>query len=229
MSTESHDVVNLSGAKVGSVNLDANVFSVRALPDLVQQTVRWQRAKKRAGTHATLTRTLMIGGNTKPFKQKGTGNARQGSKVSPLMVGGAVTFGPQPRSYEFSIPKKVRAKALASVLSDKKRAGGLLVVDELKVESAKTKDFVKVIGQLGLTDKKVLLVVPSDACAEGCCKLDRAARNIPGVRLVNVAGVNVYDVVNSDNVVVTQAALSALQDRIKAAAAKCSAKCKQGE
>jgi large subunit ribosomal protein L4 len=207
------NVVDISGKKVGSVELAKDVFAQRAYKELVQQTVRWQRAKKRAGTHQALTRTLMDGGNKKPWKQKHTGNARAGSTVSPLWVGGASVHGPLPRSYEFGLQKKVRRKALASALSDKLKKENLLVINSLNVESGKTKDMVEVLSKLGLSDKKVVIVL-NDNLETADQNLARASRNIPGVQAIKVAGVNVYDVVNADAVIASEKAITALEKRL---------------
>jgi large subunit ribosomal protein L4 len=172
--------------------------------------VRWQRAKRRAGTHSSLTRTMMKRGNTKPFKQKGTGRARQGSKRSPLMRGGAVLFGPTPRSYEFRFPKRSRRLALASVLTEKRVAGKLIVVDSWEAVAGKTQAFVKNLSALGVKNSSACLVTCEDV-SETLCK---ASRNVRKVVAQPAEGMNVYDLVTHDYVIISKDALETVRDRV---------------
>jgi large subunit ribosomal protein L4 len=201
------------GKEKGSVELSPSVFQGTVKEELVHGAVRWQRAKKRAGTHDVLTRSEMKGGGKKPFKQKGTGNARAGSIISPLWVGGAVVHGPTPRSYEFRLSKKMRKSALQSALSSKAAAGSFLVLEGVAGATGKTKDALEVLKGLGVYGSKVLFVLSNDISPERD-NFMRAVRNIKGVTTLPVAGVNVYDLVNSTNVVCTQDALKQLEARV---------------
>jgi large subunit ribosomal protein L4 len=206
-------VFDARGKEKGSVELPASVFQGTIKEELVHGAVRWQRAKRRAGTHDVLTRSEMKGGGKKPFKQKGTGNARAGSIISPLWVGGAVVHGPTPRSYEFRLSKKMRKAALQSALSSKAAAGNLLVLEGVSGASGKTKDAVAVLKGLGVYGSKVLFVMSNETSTDRD-NFMRAVRNVKGVTTLPVAGVNVYDLVNSTNVVCTQDALAQLSARV---------------
>lgn len=206
-------VFDASGKEKGSVALTPAVFGATIKTELVHGTVRWQRAKRRAGTHDVLTRSEIKGGKKKPFKQKGTGNARAGSSVSPLMVGGAVVHGPTPRSYEFRLSKKVRQGALASALSAKTADEGLMVLEGMEKATGKTKDGVALLKSIGLAEKKVLVIVPNEA-SELREKFTLGLRNIKGVTVVPSAGVNVYDLINSSKVLCVRAALAELEARV---------------
>lgn len=209
-----YPVRNTKGSEVGKASLAGNVFAVEANNNLMQETVRWQRAKKRSGTHATLTRGEMRGGGKKPWKQKGTGRARAGSIVSSLWVGGAVVFGPQPRDYEFRLSRRSRRTALVSALSDKVRANQLFVVDGLEKTDGKTKSFVALLGALEILGKKVLVVIPSTEGKASSTPLWKSARNVARVTPMAVEGVNVYDLLNSDVVVTCKSGIEALETRL---------------
>ena len=208
-----YPVRNSKGSEVGKASLAGHVFAVEANNNLMHETVRWQRAKKRSGTHATLTRGEMRGGGKKPWKQKGTGRARAGSIVSSLWVGGAVVFGPQPRDYEFRLSRRSRRTALVSALSEKVRANQFIVVDGLEQSDGKTKSFVALMNALEISGKKVLLVVASKEGKANESSLWRSARNVARVIPMAVAGVNVYDLLNSDFVVTCRAGIEALEAR----------------
>ncbi len=212
-----YPVKNSSGKEVAKASLSAAVFGAEPNKNLVQETVRWQRAKKRAGTHATILRGEMLGGGKKPFKQKGTGRARAGSIISPLWVGGAVVFGPQPRDYEFRLSKRSRRMALVSALSQKVADSALVVVDDFSSVDGKTKSFVKVLEALEIAGKKILLVIADKEGSKACdSKLWKAARNVKGVKPVAVEGVNVYDLLNSNVVLTCRSSVEALDARMKA-------------
>lgn len=206
-------VFDASGKENGVVALAPAVFNGTVKSELVHGTVRWQRAKRRAGTHDVLTRSEIKGGKKKPFKQKGTGNARAGSSVSPLMVGGAVVHGPTPRSYAFRLSKKMRKGALASALSAKTSDEGFLVLEGMEKASGKTKDGTALLKSIGLSKKKVLVIVPNEATDQRE-KFTLGLRNIKGVTIVPSAGVNVYDLVNSSKVLCVRAALAELEARV---------------
>ena len=167
-----------------------------------------QQARRRAGTHSTKTRHSVAGGGAKPWRQKGTGRARAGSNRSPLWEGGAVDFGPQPRDYGYSLPAKSRKIALKAVLSDRQRSGSLTVVDAIEFTEAKTKNVVTMLDKLGLAGSTLIV---SGETNDG---LERAARNLPSVKVLRSEGVNVYDVLAHENLVLTQNAIEALAERL---------------
>lgn len=197
--------------EVGEVTLAPEVFEVEVRPEILNLVVRAYRAAQRAGTHAAKTRAFVSGGGKKPFKQKGTGNARQGSNRSPIMRGGAIIFGPQPRDYSFKVNKKVRALALRMALSSRV-ADGLMVVKGIELAEAKTKLFAGVAKTLGLT-KALVVANPEENGVNPTLAL--AARNIPGITLVTPDAVSVYDVLNCKQLVVLEGALPHLEERLK--------------
>lgn len=210
LSTKLYDA---SGKEKGSVKLPSNLVASVVKSELVYNAIRWQRAKRRAGTHDVLTRSEIKGGAKKPFKQKGTGNARAGSSVSPLMVGGAVVHGPTPRSYEFRLSKKMRKGALTSAFAVKVGQESVMVVEAMSGVTGKTKDASALLKKLGVAGEKVMVIVPNEATEERS-KFVLSFRNIPRVTVVPVAGVNVYDLINSKKVVCVSAALAELEARV---------------
>lgn len=197
--------------EAGEVTLAPEVFEVEVRPEILNLVVRAYRAAQRAGTHAAKTRAFVSGGGKKPFKQKGTGNARQGSNRSPIMRGGAIIFGPQPRDYSFKVNKKVRALALRMALSSRV-ADGLKVVKGIELAEAKTKLFAGVAKNLGLT-KALVVAAPEENGVNPTLAL--AARNLPGITLVTPDAVTVYDVLNCKQLVVLEGALPHLEERLK--------------
>jgi large subunit ribosomal protein L4 len=175
--------------------------------------VRRQLAARRTGTHSTKNRSAVSGGGAKPYRQKGTGRARQGSTRSPQFAGGGVVFGPVPRGYAHKLPKKMRRAALTSALTQALEGGAIVVVDDLDVDAYKTRRVVEMLGSLGLEGERVLIVT-EDARP----MLEASARNIPGVGLVRAEGVNVYDVLRHSKILITRSALEALQARLTRAA-----------
>lgn len=206
---------DVGGKEKGVVPLQPTLFSGIVKAELIHSAVRWQRAKKRAGTHSVLTRSEIKGGAKKPYKQKGTGNARAGSTVSPLMVGGAVVHGPTPRSYEFRMTKRMKQGAIVSALSVKALNSAFHVLETIDGATGKTKDALKLIQSIGLEGKKVLFVLPNEA-SEARESFARSVRNINKVSVLAVAGVNVYDLMNAEHVVCVRAALSELEARLDA-------------
>ena len=202
-----------SGKEKGVVPLSDSVFSAVVRVELVHGVVRWQRAKSRAGTHSVLTRSEIKGGSKKPFKQKGTGRARAGSSVSPLWVGGAVVHGPTPRSYEFRFSKRMRQGALASALTVKALNSAFSVIEGFDGSTGKTKDAVALLANVGVTNQKVLIVVPNEA-SETRGKFSRSFKNLGTVKVLPAAGVNVYDLMNAEKVLCVRAALSELEVRV---------------
>jgi large subunit ribosomal protein L4 len=200
------DVLSWEKKKVGSVDLDASVFEIPVKKEILQTVVRWQLACRRQGTHKAKTRAEVSGGGKKPFKQKGTGNARQGSIRSPLMPGGGIAFGPGPRDYSYQLPKKVRRLGLRTALSHLKKEGRLLVVDGMKSSEGKTKDLVQKLKGLGF--KKAVLI---DAAADS--NFNRASRNLPTFRYYGVDGLNVYDLLKYDAAVITKDSVAKIVEK----------------
>ncbi len=216
METLEHKVVDMKGKEVGTIGLDPAIFGAKVNRGLVHKVVRWQLAKRRSGTHSALTRSMMEKSNHKPWKQKGTGRARAGSVSSPVWVGGAVSHGPLPRKYDFRLNKKERRNAIASVLSTKLRDGSIVIVDQLAINSGKTRDMAQLLNTLGVDGQKVLLVLPADQYADAANGVVRAARNLPNVTIRSVEGANVYEMVNYKYLVSTREGIAALQERARA-------------
>jgi large subunit ribosomal protein L4 len=200
------DVINISKKKVGTVDLRDEVFGAKVNVALVHQVIKAQLAGRRQGTAKTKVKSEVRGGGKKPFRQKGTGNARQGSSRSPLQPGGGQNFGPQPRSYEQATPKAMMRGALRSALSDRLAAGRLLIIDEFKLGAVKTKDFGAALK--GLELDQVLIVDDANR------NLELSARNLPRVKVLRTEGINVYDVVRNEWVVLTQRAAQAIDGRL---------------
>ena len=200
-------VHSIGGKNAGEVELSEEIFSPVVNTALLYETVKMQLANQRLGTAATKTRAMVRGGGKKPWRQKGTGRARAGSIRSPLWVGGGTTFGPQPRSYAFSMPRKARRLAIKSALSAKVQAGELLVMEDIALAEPKTKTVVGLLDNLKISDDKALIVVAaSDA------NVEKSARNIPGVKSITSQGLNVYDILYHDKVVITKDAVSKIEE-----------------
>ncbi len=195
-------VYNLEAKEVGSVELSDAVFGIEPNQQAIFDAVVMQQASLRQGTHDVKNRREVSGGGKKPWRQKGTGRARQGSIRAPQWRGGGVAFGPTPRSYAYKLNKKVRRLALKSVLSEKTAASDLLVVNALKFDAIKTKDFVKVMDAFKL-DCKTLFVVDITEDFENAFL---SMRNIPNAMMLTVEGLNVFDIANADKLVMTEAA-----------------------
>jgi large subunit ribosomal protein L4 len=202
------EIKNLDGKKVGELELDDAVFGVEVKEHLLWEVVKAQRAKARAGTHSTLRRDEVRGGGKKPYKQKGTGRARQGSSRAPHFVGGGRVFTPKPRDYEYTVPKKVRAGALRSALSLRAKESKLVVLDAFPVEAPKTKKVAGVLAKLGAN--KALVVDAKDNA-----NLAKSVRNLAKAKFLATEGVNVYDILDHDTLVMTQATAKALEERLK--------------
>ena len=204
------DIINLDKKNVGSLELADSVFGAPVRGDILQRVVRWQLAKRQAGTHKTKVISEVSGTTKKPYKQKGTGSARQGSLRSAQMRGGGVIFGPVVRSHAHDLPKKIRALGLKSALSSKAKDGKLVVLDAVDAgKGAKTKALAGRIKKLGWTSALVI-----DA-AEVNEAFSKAARNIPGVDVLPTQGANVYDILRRDMLVLTKAAVEKLEERLK--------------
>ncbi len=198
------EVLNQSGQKVSEKTLDEKAFSGEVKPHLIHEVVKMQLANRRAGTAATKNRSAVRGGGKKPWRQKGTGRARVGTIRSPLWRGGGVVFGPMPRDYSYKVPKKVRRGALRSAVMLKLQEGKLLVVDKLELPEAKTREFVKVQKDLSVQEALFVINGRDDV-------LERSSRNVPGVKILPVEGLNVYDIMRYDTLVLTQEALEKLE------------------
>ncbi|RBW67756.1 50S ribosomal protein L4 [Bacillus taeanensis] len=197
---------NQSGSQVGDIELNDAVFGIEPNQNVVHDAVVMQQASLRQGTHAVKNRSAVAGGGRKPWRQKGTGRARQGSIRSPQWVGGGVVFGPTPRSYSYKLPKKVRRLAVKSVLSAKVQENELVVLDALTLNAPKTKEIVAILSNLS-ADSKALIVTGdyNEAVA-------MSARNIPGVTVVTADGVNVLDLVKHDKLVMTKDAVEKVEE-----------------
>ena len=202
------DVVNSENNKVGAIDLRDEVFGGRVNTDLMWESVVHANAAVRRGTHATKNRANVSGSGKKPWKQKGTGRARVGSVRNPLWRHGGTVFGPQPRSYDFKLSKKVERGALRAALAQKMKEDELIVVDALAVGEAKTKAAVELLKRLGVAGKAVLVDVAADEM------LSRSVRNIPGVSLVPSTRLTARDVIDARSVVATRGALEKLQEAL---------------
>lgn len=202
-------VYSQTGAEVSTMELDESVFGAEYRQALIHQVVVAQLNNKRQGTKSTLTRTEVRGGGIKPWRQKGTGRARQGSIRSPQWTGGGVVFAPKPRDFSQKINKTAKRVALVSALSAKLSDGNMIVVDKIQLENAKTKEMAAVMKALGVEKRALLVVTDEDAAVV------RAARNIPDVTIASEL-INVYDVVANEKFIATQAAVKKIEEAYKA-------------
>jgi large subunit ribosomal protein L4 len=201
------NVLNWKKEKVGQVDLDSSVFEVPFNKELLHSIVRWQLASRRQGTAMTKTKGLVSGGGKKPFKQPGTGGARQGSSRSILMPGGGTAFGPQPRDYSYNVPKKMRRAGLTVALSYLLREGRLFIVDSME-STGKTNSFAKTLAGFGV--KKAVLI---DSESEQMTS--RAAKNLPTYKYYGVDGLNVFDLLKYDSALITKKSVEKIVDRCK--------------
>jgi large subunit ribosomal protein L4 len=203
------DVHALDGTAAGSVDLSDDIFGLEPRADILQRMVRWQLAARQAGTHKSKTRSEIRATTAKMFKQKGTGRARHGARTAPQFRGGGKSFGPVVRSHAHGLPKKVRALALKLALSAKAKSADLIVVDRATADSPKTQALVEQLGKLGLD--RALLVDGREI--ETNFRL--AARNVARLDVLPIQGINVYDILRADKLVLTKAAVEALEERFK--------------
>lgn len=203
------DVMTLAAKKAGTVDLSDEIFGLEPRSDLLHRMVNYQLAKRQQGTHKAPNRAEITGSTAKIYRQKGSGGARHGTRKVNIFRGGGKAFGPQPRSHAVSLPKKVRALALKHALSAKVKAQDLIVLDDVKVKDAKTGTLRKSIDKLGWGSA---LVIGGDVVDEN---FRLAARNIPGIDVLPVQGINVYDILRRDKLVLTKAAVEALEARFK--------------
>ena len=199
-------VYDMTGKQTGTMELNAEIFGIEPNVAVMHSAVINYLANQRQGTQSTKTRSEVSGGGRKPWRQKGTGHARQGSTRSPQWTHGGIALGPKPRSYRFALPKKVRRLALKSAFSSKVMADEMLVLESLSLEEIKTKTIVNMLNALG-ADRKVLLVLP-----EKDEKVILSARNIPGVKTALVNTLNVYDILNCDKFIVVKDAVAQLEE-----------------
>ncbi|QIW82443.1 50S ribosomal protein L4 [Bacillus velezensis] len=197
---------NQNGSTAGDIELNASVFGIEPNESVVFDAILMQRASLRQGSHKVKNRSEVRGGGRKPWRQKGTGRARQGSIRSPQWRGGGVVFGPTPRSYSYKLPKKVRRLAIKSVLSSKVNDNNIIVLEDLTLDSVKTKEMAAVLK--GLSVEKKALIVTADANEA----VSLSARNIPGVTVVQANGINVLDVVNHEKLLITKAAVEKVEE-----------------
>jgi len=203
------DVTTLEGNTAGSVDLNEAIFGLEPRADLLARCVRWQLAKRQAGTHAVKNRSDIDRTTKKVYKQKGTGGARHGAASAPQFRGGGRAFGPQVRSHAHDLPKKVRALALRHALSSKAKDASLVVIDDVTLSEPKTKALVERFGKLGLGNALII------GGAEIETNFQRAARNIPNIDVLPVQGINVYDILRREKLVLTKSAVDALEARFK--------------
>ena len=201
------DVYNMDGDKVSEIELTDEIFNVPLKQHLLHEVVTMQLTNRRAGTAATKGRSDVRGGGQKPYRQKGTGRARAGSRRSPLWRGGGVVFGPKPRSYRYKVPKKVRRQALKMALTNKLQDKALIVVDRLDLETIKTKQLVEVLA--ALKTEEALIV--TDRKIES---VELSSRNLPYVKVLRSQGLNVYDILRFKNLILLEPSLNQIQERL---------------
>ncbi|MDR2018976.1 MAG: 50S ribosomal protein L4 [Syntrophobacterales bacterium] len=199
------DLIDIKGEKVGEIEIKDEIFNCEVKPYLIHDVVKMQLANKRSGTASTKTRKEVSGGGKKPYRQKGTGRARQGTSRSPVQVGGGTVFGPHPRSYRYLLPKKVRRSALRSALTVRYTGSEMKVLDRLELAGISTKTFNSILKSLSLT-KPLFIIDKKDEIVE------KSARNIPYVKVLKVDGLNVYDVIRHEQLIVTLDALRRIEE-----------------
>ncbi|EGC82298.1 50S ribosomal protein L4 [Anaerococcus prevotii] len=200
------DILNIKGENVGSLELNETLFNTEISEHTVYEVVKNQLANKRQGTQSAKTRSEVRGGGRKPFRQKGTGRARQGSIRAPHYTGGGVVFAPKPRDYSYKVPKKLRRKALYSVLTSKVNDNELIVLEDLNLENAKTKEASQVLKAINAGDKAYIVTAENDN------EVYRSFRNIEGVDVSAASLINVYDLVKHNKLVITKDAVAKLEE-----------------
>ena len=200
------DVLNVSGEKIGDIDLNPGIFGIEVNEYVLHDVVKNYLANQRQGTQSAKTRAEVRGGGKKPFRQKGTGRARQGTTRAPHFVGGGVAFAPKPRDYSYKLPKRVKRLALFSALSAKVAAGEVIVLDDIAMDAPKTKDMIKILSNIK-AEKKSLIVLPGVNES-----VVRSSNNIPGVETTFVGELNVYDILNHNNFVITKKALETIEE-----------------
>ena len=203
------NVINIKNEEVGKVKLNEKIFNEEVKEHTVWEVVKWQLAARRAGTASTKTRAEVRGSRRKILPQKGTGNARHGDRKANIFVGGGIAHGPRPRDYYYPLPKKVRKKVLKGVLSIKLKEGELSIIEDFSFEEPKTKKAIEVLKNLGLENSKVLLVIPAKDE-----NLMKSFRNLQNVKVLVVDGLNTYDILNADKVLIFKSALEKIDERL---------------
>ena len=199
-------MLNMAGAEAGVIELNDDIFAITPNENAVHAVIKNYLANQRQGTQSAKTRAEVRGGGRKPFRQKGTGRHRQGSTTDPSQVGGGIVFAPKPRSYRYTLPKKLRRLAMLSALSSKVAENELIVLDELKFDAPKTKEMVKVLENVK-AEKKALIVT-----AEKDENIIRSAANLQGIRTALVTTMNVYEIINHTNLIVTKEAIEKIEE-----------------
>ena len=199
-------VLNMAGQQVGEIELNAAIFGIEPNQAVVHDVVKNHLANCRQGTQSALTRAEVSGGGKKPWRQKGTGHARQGSTRAPQWTHGGIVFAPKPRDYSYTLNKKVKRLAMKSALSAKAQAGEIVVIDAIKMEEVKTKTFKTFLNAVGVTGKALVVTAENDEIVV------KSARNIPGVNVLFANLINVYDILNAKSFVVDQAALTKIEE-----------------
>lgn len=203
------DVFNIKGKKVSQRELPDALFNVPAKPSVLHEVVIMQLARKRSGTAAVKHRSDIRGSGRKLFRQKGTGRARRGNIKSPLLRGGGVVFGPDPKSYAYKVPKKVRRLALKMALSTKLQKKNLLILDQFELEQIKTKEFIKVIDALNVENALIVTNEKNES-------LELASRNVPTVKVLRSEGLNVYDILKYENLILLESSINTIEGRLQA-------------
>ena len=201
------DVINSNGEKVSQVDLSDRLFKVPVKPSVLHEVVTMQLASRRSGSASVKHRSDVSGSSRKMFRQKGTGRARRGNIKSPLLRGGGVTFGPIPKSYAYKVPKKVRALALKMALSSKLQENSLIVLDEFRLDQIKTKDVMAVLTTLNLNSALIVIDKKDE-------KLERSSRNIPDVKVLRCEGLNVYDILKHEMLVLLEPSIQGIEGRL---------------
>jgi len=199
-------VHNIKGENVGEVSLKDDIFSAKVNKYLVHQAVKRYLANRRRGTASTKNRSAVRGGGAKPWKQKGTGRARAGTNSSPIWVGGGIVFGPAPRNYSFSLPKKMKVAALKSVLSDKLDNKEIIIVDKLSLKENKTSKMVEILKKLQAFKKPLIIIENEDN------GIIQASRNIKGTQVLPVSKINTYDLISHEKIIITKKALKRIEE-----------------
>ncbi|RMA92437.1 50S ribosomal protein L4 [Hydrogenothermus marinus] len=203
------NVINTKNEEVGKISLKDEIFNTEVKEHTVWEVVKWQLAARRAGTASTKTRAEVRGSRRKILPQKGTGNARHGDRKANLMVGGGIAHGPRPRDFYYPLPKKVRKKALKGVLSTKLKDGEIKIIEDFRFDTPKTKNAVEILKNLGLENSKVLLVIN-----EKDENIIKSFRNLPNVKVLVVDGLNTYDLLNAQQVIITKSAAEKINERL---------------
>lgn len=199
-------MLNMTGAEAGTIELNDEIFGIESNQNAVHEVVKNYLANQRQGTQSAKTRAEVRGGGRKPFRQKGTGRHRQGSSTDPSQVGGGIVFAPKPRDYRYKVSKKVKRLAMKSVLSSKVEEKEIIVLDELKFDAPKTKEMVKVLENVKAQKKALIVMAEKDE------NVIRSAANIPGVRTALVSTMNVYEILNHTNFIVTKDAINKIEE-----------------